>query len=455
MISTGTRTIISTIMLLLIIGAGAALRHSFNEETFFFAPVRGDAADNLRYAENLLEHGTYSRDPSKPPVPDAYGAPGYPVFLAAVIGLAERVDADAYDLILLTQVVLGAATILFCFLLARRFLPGYWPLLPSVLVAFSPHLVSLASYALSETLFGVLLLLSLLLLARALDAPASVGRWLGAGTGFAATVMVNPAAAVVPPGVVLALWAKGRFHKERNGANGWSAQKSIILLLSPMLLVAGLWAIRGALSVPDGSAIFSGRLSNELTAGLYHPEDSLQETDRSQHLDENSGTDIPGGSADHGTEIDEVVDRVATDPMGVLYWYGIGKPVQLWRWNLPTSDGDIYVYEVLYSLYHTSPLALTSYSIMHSLHYWLIACCALGLIYVMRDRSQRVEVPLFIYTSLITISLVYIILQAEARYSVPLRPELYLGASFFLWCASQTLNRLRLQSRLRAGATVP
>ena len=48
-------------------------------------------------------------------------------------------------------------------------------------------------------------------------------------------------------------------------------------------------------------------------------------------------------------------------------------------------------------------------------------------------RRNRGEVETLIYSLLIYVSAVYVVLQAEPRYSIPLRPAMYLGAMFGLW----------------------
>lgn len=189
---------IRTLLLIIIVCAGALLRQTYNVETYVINPVSADAAYYLKYAHNLLDYSTFSKDIHPPPVPDAYWAPGYPAYLAAVIKLSAIMNLDTYNLILLSQVALGAASIFLCYLVARTFLPGYWPLLPATLVALSPHLVSLGSYALSETLFCFLPLLALYLPSSAWAAGYKPGLWVGAGTAFATAYLVNPVSAVLP-----------------------------------------------------------------------------------------------------------------------------------------------------------------------------------------------------------------------------------------------------------------
>jgi hypothetical protein len=136
----------------------------------------------------------------------------------------------------------------------------------------------------------------------------------------------------------------------------------------------------------------------------------------------------------------ELKGKVVEDPMGMLRWYLIGKPLQLWGWDILNGQGDIYVYDVLFSLYHISKPAMVSYSIMRSLHPWLVGFCLLGLIFALRESGTRKSIVLALYTTIISVGLVYVVTQSEPRYSVPLRPEMYIAASYFFWKVSGLLK---------------
>ena len=173
-------TLLTYLAVLLIVLAGAALRVSYNANTFIVDPVRADAANYLKYAHNMLDYGIFSKDIKPPPAPDAFWAPGFPLYLSAVIKVSQWLSLDTYNFILASQVLLGAGTIFLCYLVSAAFLPTYWALLPPLLVAGSPHLVATGSYVLTETLFGFLLLLSLYSLSRALASDRKLS-WLLTG----------------------------------------------------------------------------------------------------------------------------------------------------------------------------------------------------------------------------------------------------------------------------------
>lgn len=434
--------------ILVVVIASAAIRYSYNTQTLFVQPqIRADAARYVQYATNLVDHATFSKGRESPPVPDAYWAPGYPAYIAGFIGLSRASDGDAYGykLTLLSQVVLGVATIVLTYLLAGLFMSGYWPLFPAALVAFSPHLVSMGSYMLTETLFGFLILLAVFLLAKGLSREKGKFFWGLSGPAFSAAYLVNPVVAILPPVLVLTLWLSGYFSTVNEQARRTSTTNLLALLLVPMLMVAAMWSVRGYVSVPGGAASSSDRLLANLSVGL-HPD--YHEKWRQSILEPEKNVVVPGTVArsSYPAFFQALKNEVSDDPVGVLRWYAVGKPLQLWDWNILTGQGDIYVYDVIYSLYHVSKPALVSYSVMRVLHPWLLLFCALGLVLLVRDRGRDQVLPLTIYATLVSLSLVYAVTQAAPRYSIPLRPELYLGATFFLWKLSQYFQAYKRKS---------
>lgn len=422
---------------ILIVICGAVLRASYNTKTHFIEPIRGDAAYYIIYAQNLIEHSTFSKDRNVPPIPDSYWAPGYPLFLASVIKLSEILNVGAYGAILWGQVILAAATIFLTFLIARSFLPAYWPLLPACLVAISPHLVSIGAYALTETLFGFLLLLCLYFL----SCSSFSGRfycWLFAGISLSLAYLVNPVALVLAPLLAVVVFFYRGAQRVDNRRNGRAA----LLFIMPIIVVAALWSARTAISVPEGQPGSAGRLLTNLTIGLYP---DYHDKWRESILQPEKNTVVPGKGVDasYGTFYGELYRRILEDSVGMLSWYSIKKPILLWSWNIRTGQGDVYIYPVEYSLYHISTIALITYSLMSSIHFWLLAASVLGLVYCFTNRKDGRGVPLILYITLIAISAVYVVTQAEPRYSIPLRPEMYLCATFFLWRTSIWLRRMR------------
>jgi hypothetical protein len=440
---TGGARAIRWLLIILIVSAAAILRLAYNANTEIIDPIRADAAYNLVYANNLLEDATFSKDVSDNPVPDSYWAPGYPLFLAAVIWMSELLSVDTYKAIIFCQLLLGVGTVFLCFLLAACFLPGYWPLLPAILAAISPHLVSTACYVLTETLFGFLLLSALYVLARALMADR-LALWLWAGTCFALTYLVNPVSLFLAPLLAVAVWCFSRSGQVEVPIG--NVYRCLALFLAPLLVTSALWSIRSAVSVPEDQETATKRLLTNLVIGMYP---DYHEKWRASILQPEDKVVVPGAGVDESYDrfFRVLLERVAQNPLQMLGWYTIQKPVLLWDWDIRTGYGDIYIYRVEYSLYHTSIPAIVTYSFMYALHPVVLIVTLLGLAFLFRGGGKGGWMARLLYIALLYVSLIYVLSQSEPRYSIPLRSELYLCFTFTIWQVFRWLAQKKQQQR--------
>jgi len=433
--------------IVIIVTGGAILRLAYNSNTMIDQPIRVDAANNLNYANNLLAYGTFSKDQTPHPAPDSYGAPGYPLFLAAVIKLSEVLSVDSYKFILFCQVLLGVGTLLICYLLAKTFLPGFWALLPPGLVAISPHLVSTGSYVLTETLFGFTLILALYFLVRAVTGTRAMD-WFYSGVFFSLAYLVNPVSLFLAPlfAVFLVFTAGGKSPDDDKR----KYVRNIAVLVVPLVIVVASWSLRSAISVPLDPPTATSRLLTNLIIGLY-PE--YHEKWRASILHPDKQEVVPVSRADNSYAdfFNELGANIGQDPMQLLAWYSVHKPVLLWDWDILYGFGDIYIYPVDFSLYHISIPAIITYSIMRSTHYWILLGAVVGLGFLLAKSKESRLVPALLYISLIYISLVYVVFQSEPRYSIPLRAELYLCFTYFLWRTCALIDRIRQRSKSDAG----
>ena len=152
---------------------------------------------------------------------------------------------------------------------------------------------------------------------------------------------------------------------------------------------------------------------------------------------------VPGAGVDesYATFFKALGENLMNQPLETLAWYAFHKPVFLWGWDVKTGWGEIYIYRVEVSLYETSVPAISTFSLMWSLHFWLLGAGLLGAGYLFtKDRSDP-PTPMILYITVLYVSAVYVISQAEPRYSIPMRAEMYLCATFFLWRTSKLLRR--------------
>lgn len=428
------RTWANALLVALILASAVFLRYSYNEVSQVKNPMTGDAAQYVAYALNLSRHHTFSKDRVNiPPQPDSYWAPGYPFLLAGMVELSSATGISEYKLTLHAQILMGVLTVLLTYLLGAMLLPGYWPLIPAALTAASPHLVSLGNYLLTETLFTFILLLSLYLACAASQRQST--RLAGAaGISLAIAYLVNPVSVFLGPLLAGAFFLCGPH-------TGKAARvKAAVTLILPLALAVTAWTLRAqSIETGDGAGS-SQRLLANLIVGMHS---DFHETWRANPGDPNNPATLDAQmiGQSYSLFVQRLGELFVEKPLSMLHWYLLGKPAQLWNWSILTGAGDIYIYSVVTSLYQESQWALASYALMKSAHAWLAAAAFLSIPAILIFQRWRQTPALFTALALVYISCVYIATQAETRYSIPLRPEMYLLAVYFIYQLINTAGR--------------
>jgi len=392
------------------------------------APIRGDAYAYVQYAANIIEHGVFSKSDSPSPLPDSYWAPGYPFFLVLCSLLGTIIGVGFYPVALFFQALLSAATSALAFSTARLVMPRAAAFAVAILTIISPHLMTHTGYILSETLFTFLLMVAVFCYLKALKKQNSL--WLAgvSGLAFGLAYMTNPVMLFVPVIFALLFFIFSYLNK-----NTIKARKFVGVFLGLFLIFVCSWTIRDKVSVPKNQLSSSDRAFENLIIGAHsnfhdiwraNPRDPLNpyEIDYKKYKNDRSGFYTELGA------------RIAEHPQHYFYWYLVKKPLELWGWDILVGYGDVYVYNVNSSLYQKSNVALVSLVIMKQLHYWLFASAILGLYFAVKEKDpiQR-QTILSIYLCILCISAIYVVLHSDARYSVPLRPEMYLCSVYAIY----------------------
>lgn len=409
-------------LLLLFVGSFAfGFRYYYVTHAQVFQPVnqtnvRGDAVEYYNYALNLAQHGVFSKAPpgTIPLVGDSFRDPGYPLLLAGWMKMFNQWDSW-YAATLLSQALLSALTVVLMLALGRRWMPIGWLVVAGMLMAVWPHSVAMSSYLLSETLFGFLIALSLLLLHMALD--RRIAGWAAvSGVGFSLAALTN--AVLIPFAPLLALYLLVR----RQARFVLCAS----LAIGALLLVAP-WTLRNSL-LPASNSSSSERALINLVQGSWPSMHSAYQAAMKHDPD---GTIIMAAIERESATIQEspaaglalIGHRMATHPGQYLRWY-LSKPALLWDWDIRIGQGDVYVYPTRNSPFKINVVYRVIAALCRALNPWLfvltIAGCFLALLprrQTSPDRTAAAPAALM----LIFVTLVYSILQAEPRYSVSFR----------------------------------
>lgn len=212
-----------------------------------------DEVGYLEAGRNLLTgKGLYLTDERFAPPMRMYAnrLPGYPLFVAICGGSA--------DVVRVVQAALDTLTALCAFLITRRWIDGWPPLLAAALVLFNPFLIYFSGLILSETLFTAMLAWGMWLMLRGTRRAWFVGLCI-----IAASVLVRPSAILLP--IVCAAVAAVQSGRLRT----CSGRIVVALLMTVVALLP--WAIRNRMHPQIRSWIWTTTNSGMVQWDGLHP----------------------------------------------------------------------------------------------------------------------------------------------------------------------------------------
>ena len=325
------------------------------QETRVDHPIRGDAREYYLNAYNLTHYGIYSRSLGQfasPPtqiVPDAYRPPGLPLIISAFMSLWPQHEKIlnrvlSVDLapgiatvicVLFVNVALGIATVILSFLSASMILPLPAAIAVGLLTACSPHLISMTTYMLTETPAAFFATLPLAIVAVKLSENSKTQNssqlFIVLGACVGCLSLFRPVFLAFVPLTAIAFL--GRPDK-------WRA---LIFSCGGAALIVAPWFIRNLLDVPAGGPSLA---ATSMLDGSY----------RGYIFGENPTTFPYGGRYDPSFDfirrslvdtLEAVVNKFTLDPLGMMKWYFIEKPVYLFQWSNIDGIGDIFVYPIV------------------------------------------------------------------------------------------------------------
>ena len=411
----------------LVLAFSAYVQFTVVNNTVVDVPLRADASVYYAHAHNLKNHGRISSQQSwqlhadSPAIAPSsrFGTPVYPAFVSLFIGPVP--DAASQLAITRAQALMGILSVLLTFLVARRFVGEGGAIAAAALAAASPHLASISSYLLTESLFTLLMLSALYSACRA--AESRHWRWhAGAGLLLGLAVLTRSTLLLLP-GFILLLTVC--YRPLRANAKNVGAGLAITAAL-----VLG-WAARDSrLPVNPGkaSATVSFLLHGSYPGFMY--DDIPESLGVPYRFDPDSGR--------IGRDMSLVLARIAENfrehPIRQLSWYLVGKPVYFLSWSVIDGVGDIYVYPVLHSPYQDDPPLMFTRGLMHVLHWPLTLLGLAGaLLAIFRPAGLGLAGPPLVVARMVSLLLLYAVglhmLGAPfPRYGIPFRPIVYMLA---------------------------
>jgi hypothetical protein len=392
-----------------------ALRYWFIRGGLVDNPMVGDALQYSDYAWNLAYNHTFSMAPPGEDnlVADSFRDPGYPLFLAILLRFLGSGDTW-YHVVLLVQAVIGALSAGVTVLLSARWLGRNQALAAGLLVAGWPHNVAISGFMLSETLFGFAILLALWLLTWACQTPRPT-RWVVTGLGFGMAAMVN--STMIPFGALLA-WALRKRQL--------TPLRLVVALLAGSVILPGAWAIRG-LTLQPGHTSGNRAVTNLVQGswGDYHAAyvRGFLGDPQAKQLMSAIDDEVALASDSPVKWVPVAFVRFERNPLHYLAWYA-WKPCLLWAWDIRMGMGDVYPYKVLHPIYSTQP-AMGVFEFVCIVANPLIFALMVVAVFAVLGMPKCANRSAVLYAAALLVAyetLVYTVLQAEPRYSIPLRP---------------------------------
>ncbi len=418
------RQILTALIIIGVFTAGLYLRFEMANKTVVYQPIRADAKEYYLYAYNLLKYGVYSRQYPRQienytPAPDAHRTPGYSLFLLPFIKISPPLKM--VGVVVVTQAIISALTILTAFVFFRSFLKGPWALGGAVLVAISPHLIAFNIYMLTESLFTFFLVL----LGWSMSAVAqnkSRRHALIAGLVLGVSLLIRPTMLYFIAFLIPAFFVF--FQKKK-------AWVLAVFLIIGFGLTYGPWVLRNKRVNPKKSTLAIATIHKGMYPNLIY-------------------NHVPGlwffepfdpqwaQRRDISSVLREIGRRFRNEPLKYMRWYIIGKPSMFFSWDMIVGMGDVFIYPVSTSPYHqNNGFFGLSHRAMKSIHGLLTMLALVTSVFLwfpfQKPPSHKgLKVARFIALVGIYFILVHIV-GTPLRYSVSLQPFIYGLSVLEIW----------------------
>ena len=435
------------IIIALLFSIAFSIRIKYQEETIVYNPIQKDAKGYFFGAYNLHHFGVFSTEPpgfsTTPPRPSPDRVPGYSLFVSYFIA-ADKPVGQFLAQVKATQALLGSLLTIMSYMLARFCFSRPPAFIVGCLTGISPHLVSMDNYLLSESLFTFVTMTATLVLMVSWKKKNKLLAVL-AGEIFGFSTLIRPVALLLGPFLAL-IYIMDK--QELKFTNVRIMVKLFFCFILGISIIYGPFFFRNKISLGKTSDI--GGLLGNIVLGSYvnltHKNPTLygfpyrddQECERMRK--------------DREYFIEVFKKRFQDDPWAYIKWYAGGKILCSWRWNMAVGMGDVYVYPVKRSGFHSgSSLLPALHRIMRWLHWPLVILAFLNpfilVLNLWRGNFNQAKSVSSLPSILIIVyhAVLFTILFPLPRYTIPLRPYCYLLSVgtllYFIQWIKKSINR--------------
>jgi hypothetical protein len=199
-----------------------------------------------------------------------------------------------------------------------------------------------------------------------------------------------------------------------------------------------LWQVRSAYLLEPDVPRSSQRALATASHGAYPG--FVYESDKYKYFPHLEDPAQPAFSASWKNFVQILSQRFKAQPGRYLRWYLLEKPYYLWSWNMLQGQG-LYIYRVQDSIYERSFFAKASVILAKYIHFALLSMALVGIplcfMGQMRAQPGRTgSLALVLLATCTYFTFIYMIFAPWPRYSIPLRPVLYVWAC---WCLTHLI----------------
>ena len=406
------------------------IRIQYQSETVVDHPIRADSRAYFFGAYNLYHFGVFSTEPPQStttaPPPNSDRVPGYSLFLSLFMGVNKPVK-QFLDQVKTTQALLGALVTVMSYLLARFCFSLFPAFAVGFLTAVSPHLISMDNYLLSESLFTFVILAGTLVFTISWKKEKLLLSFLG-GALFGFSSLIRPVALLLGPFIALIYILDKRDLKLRPAR---VIIKLYLFFLFGVSLIYAPYLTHSKINHVETSDV--GGLLGNIVFGSY-----INLTHKNPALYGFPYRDDPECRKmikDRKYFLTVFKKRFQSDPWSYIKWYAGGKILCSWRWNIASGMGDVFIYPVTRSGFHSGDNYLKAiHRIMKWLHWPLVILAFINPFFLVLNLRRKTPIEKGSFYSLPSIfmilyhAVILTILFPLPRYTIPLRPYLYLLA---------------------------
>jgi hypothetical protein len=415
---------LSAVILLFFIAL--TIRFTYQNESIIDSPIRADAKEYFFAAFNLLHFNIYSTAPSAPstnirPDWDFKRPPGYPLFLFPFLATSKN-GQQFLDRTTAAQAVIGSLTVVLTFLLSRLILILPWSFIVGLLTAFSPHLVAVDHFILTESLFTFILVVATFVFTVSWKKRSFILSFLS-GIIFGFLTLIRPVTLLLCPFLSIIYFTKNR---KSSPVSKPIILTQVFLLLIGYFLIYSPYLVCRNLTIKDGFSVSNQSVWEKVIIGAdIGLKDFIRAKTDAQLISERKRM-----TRDNLYAAKTLTDSFLSSPVAYIKWYIGGKVIHMWKWD-NTYVGDVYQYPMIKKGFQTNASLSLIHSLMRVLHWPLFILALFSPVFVLFKRHFKALNPEdnnLIPSMLLVLyfAILLSILVPLPRYLIPLRPFVYM-----------------------------